>query len=234
MKKFTVLSLLLAGALSFQTSAAMLQTDWKSTGDALATLDTETGIEWLDLTQTYNLSLAQMNARLSSDLAGWRYATFDEVVSLVSRFFDSPTSTWKSQTLPAVNDTLAKRTQWRSLFGVNGEGSLEGMSLGAVRKNPLDDARWSIAGVYRYGNDVTYIPSLTDARYDYSAQNGYSGYFIVNDGGITLSSTQDPTLNINNPNAPVNNQPAPVNAPAGVALFGVLLSLVMGRRKQKE
>ena len=48
------------------------------------TADTATGLEWLDLTQTTNLSHLQVTALLASDVQfeGWRYAASSEVESL--------------------------------------------------------------------------------------------------------------------------------------------------------
>jgi hypothetical protein len=66
------------------------------------------------------------------------------------------------------------------------------------------------------------------------------GYFLVSDGGLTLSSINDPQLNINNPNAPINQQPEPpiippvvnVSSPLmGLSVLG-LLCVALTRRKQ--
>ncbi|BCV27700.1 hypothetical protein [Shewanella algae] len=55
MFKRTILSafILATGLISAQANAAFVETDWKAQGDGLATLDTDTGIEWLDVSETY-------------------------------------------------------------------------------------------------------------------------------------------------------------------------------------
>lgn len=238
-KRTTLSALILAtGLISAQANAAFVETDWKAQGDGLATLDTDTGIEWLDVSETYNLTLEQINSRLSADLSGWRYATFDEVVNMVSSFFGSPSSSWVSQTMPSLDSTAEERNLWRSLFGTStiGDGAWDGISLGAVRKDAANDALWSLFGAYRYGNDVTYVVPVTGNSYSYSAQNGFSGYFIVSDGGTTLSSINNPNLNINNPNAPVNQAPdatADVPVHAGFGLLGLVL-MAFGLRRRNS
>lgn len=55
----TVISsfILLASFLSAGANADLIQTDWKSTGDGLASIDTTSGIEWIDLSLTRNYSI---------------------------------------------------------------------------------------------------------------------------------------------------------------------------------
>jgi hypothetical protein len=64
--------------------AALIAVDDPVFGPASVTADTTTGLEWLDLTQTTNLSHLQMTALLASDVRfeGWRYAASSEVESL--------------------------------------------------------------------------------------------------------------------------------------------------------
>ena len=50
------------------------------------------------------------------------------------------------------------------------------------------------------------------------------GWYLVSDGGLTYSSSEDPTRNINNPNAPVNQVPASVPAPASLGLLVLALA----------
>jgi hypothetical protein len=60
---FIAVALLLSAT---STQAALVETDWTNTGDALATLDTDTGIEWLDLTQTLGMSINQAEGLIAS------------------------------------------------------------------------------------------------------------------------------------------------------------------------
>lgn len=57
------------------------------------TVDTKTGLEWLDVTETVNRSYLDVSSELSTagsplGLEGWRYATRRDFEVLVSNFFD--------------------------------------------------------------------------------------------------------------------------------------------------
>lgn len=85
------LKLTLAAAalvLSTSVNAAIVSVDWQSTGDNLVTRDTTNGLEWLDLTETTNMSYFTVLGQLStgSQFEGWRYATNVEVGSLFTAF----------------------------------------------------------------------------------------------------------------------------------------------------
>ena len=75
--------------LSFGANAELIETDWKAGGDALATLHEETGLEWLDLTQTDGMSIDQVAAQTGEggSFEGWRIATFDEIDTFVRYAF---------------------------------------------------------------------------------------------------------------------------------------------------
>lgn len=62
-------------------NAAFIELDWKSTGDNLITFDTNTGLEWLDVTQSVNNSFNYINTQFGAggDFEGFHYATTDEV-----------------------------------------------------------------------------------------------------------------------------------------------------------
>lgn len=79
---------------------------------------------------------------------------------------------------------------------------------GAAQRTPLNTS---------YGNE------LSSERLN---GDSYLGYFLVSDGGVTLSSIQDPTLNANNANSPYN-----VSESLGMASF-LLGGLAFARRKK--
>jgi len=85
MKKFIlIISLLFMSS----TQAAIVSLDWKTTGDNLITRDTVSGLNWLDLTETNNMSYDYIIGQLGigGQFAGYRYATNSEVVGLWSNF----------------------------------------------------------------------------------------------------------------------------------------------------
>ena len=74
--------------LSANVNAAVISVDWQSTGDNLMTRDTNSGLDWLDLTETNSMSYDTVSAQLGTggQFEGWRYATSAEVVTLWSNF----------------------------------------------------------------------------------------------------------------------------------------------------
>lgn len=72
----------LAGALSTGVQAGVVSVDWRFAGDGLISRDTNTGLEWLDLSVTDRVSFNAVSTRLSTDLAGWRVASADEAEQL--------------------------------------------------------------------------------------------------------------------------------------------------------
>ena len=73
--------------LSTSVNAALISTDWQNVGDNFITQDTDSGLEWLDLTETVGMSYDQVTAQMATggSLAGWSYATSSQI----SGFFDS-------------------------------------------------------------------------------------------------------------------------------------------------
>jgi len=74
--------------LSSSVNAAIISTDWNAAGDSLITHDTVSGLNWLDLTETNNISynavVSQLGAGGTYD--GFRVATSAEVVALWANF----------------------------------------------------------------------------------------------------------------------------------------------------
>lgn len=232
---------------SLQSQAALVQTDWKVAGDGLATLDTVSGLEWLDLTVTdsYSIALALSKMGVGQLLEGWRLPTHKEVVAMLARQF--PSQNYRE------NESVASRiaygaeapeaTQYRTLFGTTysndtwADGGWTGGTHGMyVNDNPDASNLPAVvsANVHRSNTGQSYfnlysINSGTLLHMTYSHAN--NGVFLVSDGGVTRSSLLDPTLNINNPSAPINQVAAvPVNA-LGMGLLGV--SLLLGARRVK-
>lgn len=225
--KSTIRALVLTvGAITMQANAALIPTNWKNAGDGLATLDTETGLEWLDLSLTAKNSLETLANRLTSDLAGWRMATQTEVNQLHLSYSTDLYST----TTKYFGTTNSQLNPWRSLFGVTGsENASQGVYL-------RDDGNWGAIGAYRSGlprwSTMGYSMTLAEMKYSI---NVWSGYFLVSDGGTTLSSQIDPTLNINNPNAPINQSspPSDVSVQAGLGMSGLLL-MILGLLRRRQ
>jgi hypothetical protein len=202
-KLFAISAISLA---SLSANAELISTDWKTTGDSLATLDSETGIEWLDLTQTWNLSILTVQGLLDTNYEGWRLPTRNEVAVMMNTNGFSP-----------VN----------GLFG-----SFFGYTYNAERSYGLvfNDTKATLGGntVLMSGvRNGSYVYTNINQSDALSYRHGTKGVFLVNDGGVTLSSINDPSLNANNPNAPV------ADVPVTFALGGLAMMAFGLRRKQK-
>lgn len=251
LRKMTLLSTVLAlSSIAFSANAAFVSTDWQVAGDKKATLDTETGLEWLDLTQTDGKSYVEVSALLSTTLSGWRFPTPSEVHQMMASFFSVLTGYEDSvynvkKSTPQGSGEHANGPLFRSLFGhtytyyqsgndwsyasyglfKNDDGTI--VMSGEHRRNYWNGSYYSIYHNY----DLNAASNVTDVtRY----VNG--GYFLVSDGGVTLSSINDPQLNVNNPKSPVNQQPVnDVASPLfGMAGFGFLLMVAGSFVRRKK
>ncbi len=80
--RFILISLALLGLSVSSANAALTSGTDTTFGADSITIDSETGLEWLDLTYSTNISFNDMTGRLSeagNDFEGWRYATKDEI-----------------------------------------------------------------------------------------------------------------------------------------------------------
>lgn len=70
------------GLTTSLASASLSSSDWREPGDGLLTIDSDTGLAWLDLTQTSGLSFDAVAAG-TWQAQGFRFATLDEANGLV-------------------------------------------------------------------------------------------------------------------------------------------------------
>lgn len=87
-----------------------------------------------------------------------------------------------------------------------------------------------VYGIYEIDGNTHALNTRTSTRhlsFNNKWANGldwkrsYEGVCLVSDVGVTLSSINDPTININNPNAPINM--SDVSDPAGLAASSLLM-----------
>ncbi len=237
MFKRTIVSafILAAGLISTQASAALVSTDWTTVGDTKATLDTETGLEWLDLTLTAGNSYTSISQDPSL-YPGWRFPTITEVKGLFDRYLS-----YYTQKVPA-NGLVSNYSHYRSeavlfrtLFGMTSDGK-DYLTNGFVYDD--EKKRVTLFGFVTAPSTAysIFTYDYTPGTYTLNSKNSLDGWFLVSDGGTTLSSINNPMLNINNPNAPVNQStdtPADVPVHAGFGLLGLLI-MTFGIRRRKS
>ena len=233
-------NLLFAAALLLGTSSAhagYVYTDWKTEGDQLAVLHEETGIEWLRFSNTINMSVNQV--KNDPTFAGWRLPTAAQ----------SPRSRQEPARLPTAEEVDVYFSSFfethSHLSGVNkGNSSIINGYSGQAQNWADTNGKSSTSPIRSYGLGYTdngtvafyglsYASGKTNFRY---AVEGYTegtaspyfGIFLVSDGGTTLSSINDPTLNANNPNAPVNT----VSTPFTLGALLMVMGGIAGRRRK--
>lgn len=86
LKKVTLISIFALSSIS--ANAALVATDWLADNDSKATLDTDTGIEWLKLDNTDYKSIMQVQSDLDTTYQGWRLPNESEVLAYMNVVFN--------------------------------------------------------------------------------------------------------------------------------------------------
>jgi hypothetical protein len=210
MKLFSTLFAVSAIALaSMSANAELISTDWKTTGDALATLDDETGLEWLDLTQTRGYSYNSISPHLNGTYSGWRFPTTAEMQELFAHVF--PTIDTASPGYKAYGENPEYYQTFLSAFGATYRTN----SYGYYRQDGSNEVTFS-------GVNSSFVHGTDAAKSSLGTSNVRVGLYLVSNGGTTLSSINDPSINIGSANVPL---------PATAALLGLSLLGFAARRK---
>jgi len=102
--------------LLFSTTAqaVLVERNWQSTGDNALTLDTDTGLEWLDITSTSNMSYNEVFAELGTGgtYEGFSFASQEQILGLFSAV--------DLAEIPNVPEFLGGEEQIQSLLNVWG------------------------------------------------------------------------------------------------------------------
>lgn len=225
-------------------NAALVSVDWKTKGDGLALVDQQSGIEWMTLdgfkefssTNGHGYKLIDYVNNTNNMLQGWRLPTFDEVAQLFSN------NLYYEKAKNNASGILNGSRRWDTGYDAKFSGVVN--YLGYTHTGP-DYKYTNVTYINKYGNlsqayfwdsNTSQNQSGGQYRYAYTQDNleNYSAsgmlLFLVSDGGSTLSSIEDPTININNENAPINAVP--------LTSTGIILSSLLGflgiRRKVKN
>lgn len=123
------------------TQAVLLSRDWQNPNDNLLTLDTDSGLEWLDWAYTVDRSYDDIASRfgMGGEFEGFRHATLDELSALYTNTgFNFPTNSDASNIPLAVN--------FVDLFGQT-FSTTNGLGTEAIYNNPgaATDTFWVTA-----------------------------------------------------------------------------------------
>ena len=217
MKNVMKIALISALALSsIAANAEFIKGDWKTAGDSLSVVDSETGIEWLNLAQTDGMSINQVQSQLDSTFEGWRLPTQSEVAEMMYSM------TGVSAGTHVTRNGYSTWTIVKNIMGETSSGKSYGLHLGD--NNSLF---YSVVESYNsnvYGPRTTISSGYSRAGGDTWSNHNY-GVYLVSDGGVTLASINDPAINENNANAPT------VPLPATLGLLSLAMAGLSFRRK---
>ncbi|WP_281561620.1 PEP-CTERM sorting domain-containing protein [Thalassomonas sp. RHCl1] len=186
LKKTITTGFLLAGLSVFSVQASFIESDWKEAGDNLTTLDTSTGLEWLDLSQTNARSYNWVEQYLPTTFETWRFATWQEVEALIDTALPSATDDYYrgSADVDTVEAEAFIDLFGATYFGYKSKGFYKKSGYlymaGATKGNPTSTAfKMSPGSSYLPQNSVTGI-----------------GHFLVRDGNSQIEVSEPMTLGL--------------------------------------
>jgi len=225
-------SVALVMAVAGTANAEMVSTDWLASGDGLATLDTQTGIEWMDLTQTKGMTVNQILN--DSRFDGWRLPTASEVESLLKSYLPDVdhhyTLTYYQLGAWPHYENKSEISQIRNMLDFFVGSGSDYQTIYGMYSPEENQVRLTGGTLYGSKNQHARFYGMDNGgggSWDYY-NSAYAPY-LVSDGGVTLSSINDPNLNKENPNAPIN-----ASAPL-VGSFGLMCLLTaMGTQRRRK
>ena len=158
-------------SMSSVAHSALVTQDWMTAGDGYIVLDTNTNLEWLNLTQSSGLSYAYVSTQFGSggQFDGMRYATNDEVIALWSTYFSIDLSSDAYPLSPEVpgyidpNVRLASETLGTGISGgtdpVSGPNANYSL-LGITADVRMDNGDQFILGARTGWSDTLYYTAI--------------------------------------------------------------------------
>lgn len=202
---------------SINVNAELLSVDFQNEGDNYVTLDTQSGLEWLDFSFTRNDKYRDYY----NGGYGFRIPTNAEVEALFTNNISSVDDPYVSGLIYPDGDT--SDIAWLNLL------------LGTAWVTPYPSLYYSY-GFYKDedGDMALFGSHHTNAIYgldnkSYFGDSDYShkyGILLVSDGGVTYSSLNDPTIN-------TGVSDASVPLPASLGLLALSMLGFGARRKSK-
>ncbi len=155
----------LTALFSATSYAEVINTDLIESGDNLVISDTDTGLNFLKLTETIGISVAQIQEELNSTYLGWRFATSDEVTLLLDNLF--------ADSLASVGgyDSLADNSYFEDL-------SIAGISDIVGWKLYVGTRKISYGLVYEGGSSSSLYGFYSTSPTGSGFYNDYSEYSI--------------------------------------------------------
>jgi hypothetical protein len=239
LKKIALASILALSSVA--ANAEFIKGDWKVVGDNLSVVNTETGLEWLSLTQTDGLSISEVSNLLSTTFSGWRLPTKDEVNAILTSSMGADAVVAGTTTLEITQESLENAITFENALGTTWLGNTRGSynthySYGHYYDDPTDlssdiyfgGVKYYSDGGIKYESDEPINVNLAAHRVraeGYTFTHNAYGVYLVSEGGTTLSSINNPEINT------VGYGSTSVPLPTTLGLLGLAMAGLSLRRK---
>lgn len=182
-------------ALASPASAALISVDWQAAGDGLMVRDTNTQLEWLNLTQTTGLSYVAVSSQFGAGggFEGLRYATNAEVITLFGDYFGINLAAGMYGELPAYLDPgvrLASETLGDGVSG--GTDDISGPNanyrlVGLTGDLMMNGSRFALGAVTRWSDTDYYTVKDPLEFFDiYAGDFSWTGSYLVRTAATPL------------------------------------------------
>lgn len=177
--------------LSTGVNAAIISADWQNPGDNLVTRDTDSGLEWLDLTATANRNYNDISAKFGAgdEFESWRYASTTEVAGLWDAFggdsnFYNGLSTENNGVFASfasyLGDLKCNDPAQSCATGTGRSQILTGEAAGS--------SIWKVSGIYDDGNPNKDFLRLHTLTYSSAQKFKYTGSALVRVSAVPVPS----------------------------------------------
>jgi hypothetical protein len=221
--KRTLLAVATLAALSLSnySQASIVEADWLSTGDNLAVLDTNSNLEWIDLSQTQNDNYSGVVSKLNGIFTSWRLPSVQEVAGLFSSAFTTYGANAGFKQFGPSTSSHDDATDFSRIFNSDGGDQ---WTLGLFQ----DGGEYKVTGVMANGEDYRVLDSTMNAQSGAENQIGivYSTFLVRN-----ASTSSEPETGPGPAPSPSPQAPVDVSAPIGLAALMLSGFAFLRRRK---